>query len=257
MSLPMTAGLAQAICALAIVLVLPFIDLPRTRQLKRHSSSQARMSLYRHGIAKTWIALATVVACSGYQRLFVIPRYPGDLPWLDGRPWLYAFATALMAVYFSLALWPGLHCMLNRRMRPRYAKAIRSLRFISPVSRKERRWWIVVSVTAGVTEELLFRGFLLEYLRGHLDGGPHLSLTLAWLLSSVAFGIGHAYQGWVGIMRTASAGLAFGLLAILTGNLVLPILLHCLIDLQVLAIYHPEIDAPEEAAALTAGCNCE
>lgn len=250
-------GLVQATCALAIVFVLPFVDLPRTLRLKQHSSSQTRLALYRRCVVKISLAVAIVVASSGYLRLFVISRHADDLPWLDGRPLLYAFATALVAVYFALGLWPGLHSMLNHRVRPKYGRAMRSLRFLAPVSPRERYWWVLVSLSAGICEELLFRGFLLQYLRGHLDGGPSMGLVLAWLVSSVAFGFGHIYQGWAGVCRTTVAGLAFGALAILTGNLALPILLHFLIDLQVLVMYRPTLDAPDEAAALIAGCNCE
>jgi membrane protease YdiL (CAAX protease family) len=84
-----------------------------------------------------------------------------------------------------------------------------------------------------------------------------MSLVFAWLVSSIVFGLGHIYQGWAGVCRTTVAGLAFGMLSILTGNLALPILLHFLADLQLLAMYRPALDAPEEAAALIAGCNSE
>jgi membrane protease YdiL (CAAX protease family) len=82
-------------------------------------------------------------------------------------------------------------------------------------------------------------------------------LTAAWCLSSIAFGLAHLYQGRSGVVSTGVGGFAFGLLAMFTGSLWLPMLLHSLADLQALAMYHPACDAPEEAAALVVGCSGE
>ena len=38
-------------------------------------------------------------------------------------------------------------------------------------------------------------------------------------------------------------------MAVLTGSLALPMLVHALIDAQVLAMYRPALDTPEEAVA--------
>ncbi|WP_266181745.1 CPBP family intramembrane glutamic endopeptidase [Dyella humicola] len=250
-------GLAQDICAFALVFVLPFVDVPFTRRLKQHSSADGRLIHYRRIVAGTLLVTAVVIVCSGHAGLWDVPRNPGEPAWFERQPWIYALAAALTAAYFALGLWPGLHAMLNHRARPKYSRAMRSLRFLAPVSPRERYWWALVSLTAGICEEILFRGFLLQYLRGHLDGGPHMNIVFAWLVSSIAFGLGHLYQGWAGVCRTTVAGLALGMLAILSGTLALPIVLHVLADLQVLAIYRPTLDAPEEAAALIAGCKCE
>ena len=55
-------------------------------------------------------------------------------------------------------------------------------------------------------------------------------------------------------IRTALGGLMFSLLAIVSGNLVLPIVLHVLVDLAVLWVYHPQLDSPATAARLVQGC---
>ena len=71
-----------------------------------------------------------------------------------------------------------------------------------------------------------------------------VNLTLALLISSVIFGFNHLYQGAGGVAGTAIAGFLFGLLFLLTGNLVLPILFHGVIDLRILAILRPPADTP-------------
>jgi uncharacterized protein len=248
-------GFAQAVFAIALIAVFPLIDLPALQRLKQFSSGAARLALYRRSILSTWIFTIVAVTLASPNTLLIVPRQPGDLAWLDDHPIVYAIVAAIVASLFAWILWPSLQCALSHRIRQKYFQAYRSsiIRFLLPVSREERFWWILLSVTAGIGEELLYRGFMLQYLRGHLVGSPALDLTLAWLLSSFAFGIGHVYQGVRGVTETTIAGLTFGLLAILTGNLALPIVLHSLIDLRILFTYHPAQDAPHEARTLISG----
>jgi uncharacterized protein len=248
-------GMAQDVFAFALVAVLPLLNLPATRRLKRFSSSVARLAIYRQGVFSTWIVAGVAILLALPATLLVIPQHPGDLPWLDGRPLLRATAAMIIALLFAWILWPSIKCTFSRSTRKKYLKACTSsfICFLLPVSREERAWWVLLSITAGVCEELLCRGFMLQYLSGHLAGGPGFSLTSAWLLSSLAFGIAHLYQGRQGVLETTTAGLVFGMLAILCGNLALPILLHVLVDLRALLIYNPAKDDPETAAVLISG----
>lgn len=250
-------GTAQVVLAIALVAVFPLIDLPVLQRLKRFSSEPARLAFYRRGVIWTWVATGITVSLAPLDTLVVTPRHPGDLPWLDGQPLILEMLVAAIALLFIWILWPGIKCLLDKRTRKTYLKAYQSsfIRFMLPVSRQERAWWVLLSVTAGVCEELLYRGFLLQYLRGHLAGGPAFALVPAWLISSLAFGIGHIYQGKQGVIETTTAGLIFGMLAIISGNLVLPILMHILIDLRILLIYNPAEDDPQSAAMLIEGFN--
>jgi CAAX protease family protein len=66
-----------------------------------------------------------------------------------------------------------------------------------------------MALVGSVTEEILYRGFL-TLLAG---------LWGAVLISSIAFGLGHIYQGWMGVVRTSCIGLAFGVAYALTNSL--------------------------------------
>ena len=111
--------------------------------------------------------------------------------------------------------------------------ALKSLSFFLPATWTERRWFAFLCITAGICEETLFRGFLLHYL--HVLPFS-LNLTLALLLSAIIFGLGHLYQGAGGAASTVVGGLLFGLLFLLTGNLLLPMLLHAAMDLRILLL---------------------
>ena len=50
-------------------------------------------------------------------------------------------------------------------------------------------------------------------------------------VSSVAFGLGHSYQGASGVAKVTLIGLAFGILYVATGSIWLPILAHAILDI--------------------------
>jgi membrane protease YdiL (CAAX protease family) len=250
-------AISLAIYALVVALAFPFADLASIRRLKRHTSSAARLALYRSGVVFLWTAAALAVALTHPQSLFTVPRSPADFGWLYANPWAFGMASLLVGALLILIFSTGLQCMLKKGVREKIAPAMNGLRFLLPVSRTERFWWALMSVSAGICEEVLYRGFLLEFLRGRLEGGPQLGLTSALLLSTIAFSAGHLYQGAAGMIKTAVLGLLFGMLAILSGSLLLPIVCHVLIDLQILWMYRPAVDAPDDARLLINGCEAK
>ena len=59
-----------------------------------------------------------------------------------------------------------------------------------------------------------------------------MDLWLAVVLSSIAFGFGHMYQGKIGIVKTGGIGLALAGLYVLTGSLWAPMVLHAFVDVN-------------------------
>jgi membrane protease YdiL (CAAX protease family) len=95
-----------------------------------------------------------------------------------------------------------------------------------PKTGTEKVLFVFLSFAAGVGEEIAYRGYLI----------PALTLLLGWdwgaaLLSSAIFGLLHAYQGWLGIARTAALGLVLASSFILSGVLWPAILAHAILDL--------------------------
>lgn len=106
------------------------------------------------------------------------------------------------------------------------------LEFIFPRNNNELGRFYAVSVTAGVVEETLWRGFLFWYL-GHV-----MPLWAAALVSSVGFGLAHIYQGTSNVPKVILIGAGFSGLYLLTGSLWLPMILHAVFDMiQGRAVY--------------------
>ncbi|MGO8757485.1 MAG: CPBP family intramembrane glutamic endopeptidase [Terracidiphilus sp.] len=106
----------------------------------------------------------------------------------------------------------------------RARKALAYAEPLLPHTELERRLFWGVSLTAGVTEELFYRGFLVWFLMAWM--GP----LWAVLASSAIFGAGHIYMGWAQAPKTAVVGLVLAFVALASASLWPAILLHAAMD---------------------------
>lgn len=98
------------------------------------------------------------------------------------------------------------------------------LRALLPRSTGERSLFGLLSIAAGVGEEVAYRGYAIPVL------APLVGPAGAVAVTSAVFGVLHTYQGALGIGRTATMGavLAWGFLA--SGSLIPSIIAHTAID---------------------------
>lgn len=80
--------------------------------------------------------------------------------------------------------------------------------FLLPHGRTELMWWIALSATAGFCEEALYRGYFQRQFIGLTK-----SIPAGIVLSAVAFGGAHAYQGFSQALRIGILGMMGGILA--------------------------------------------
>ncbi len=91
---------------------------------------------------------------------------------------------------------------------------------------------VLMYVCVGIYEEMLFRGYLLLNTGEgfHASGAaPVKALALAWIVSSILFGLAHGINPnttWVSTVDLMAAGMLLGFGYILTGELAIPIGLH-------------------------------
>ncbi len=94
-------------------------------------------------------------------------------------------------------------------------------RRLAPQGLLESMLWIALSVTAGICEETIFRGYLQRQFVAWTR-----SAALGVLLSAVLFGAGHIYQGPKATIVIGVYGLLFGILAEARKNLRPGIMTH-------------------------------
>lgn len=100
-----------------------------------------------------------------------------------------------------------------------------------------RRGWAMLSLSAGVTEEITYRGLLLLTLAVVLPSGTPAGALVA--VTAVLFGLAHWYQGWTGVVSTGVFGALMAGLFLVTGSLLLPMVLHTIVDLRALMLPVP------------------
>jgi membrane protease YdiL (CAAX protease family) len=82
------------------------------------------------------------------------------------------------------------------------------VKFILPMGRHEMLGWIALSVSAGICEEAIFRGYLQRQFMAATQ-----NVDVALVLTSIFFGLMHLYQGVKGAILIGTLGLLLGLLA--------------------------------------------
>lgn len=236
------AALAAVVVAGYLVAGEPVVGqvLHRRFEGRLRTDSGARRSFYRRLLVLEWglslLVLAVWLSAPDVDAAAVGLQWP--LAW----PGPITTGVVVLVVLFVLVSARVLRggALLEAAPRPRrpgegrHAESpAHATLALLPRTPGERRLFTVVGLTAGVCEEWLYRGFFLAVVAA-VAGGPSDAVLVA--VAAVAFGLAHAYQGAVGILTTGVLGGIMAGLYLSTGSLLLPVLLHALIDLRFLLV---------------------
>ncbi|GLW27879.1 CPBP family intramembrane glutamic endopeptidase [Actinoplanes regularis] len=207
-----------------------------------------RVRFYRRALAVGWVraAMATLVALiAGLSLTEIGVSGPGGGP-TDGAPdgWLLSWSAAIL---ISVSTGVGA-VRIRRAMRAGRAFPKRArIAPLIPRTAGERRYAAALSVTAGITEEIVFRGALIALGIEVL----HLPVPAIAALSLVLFAAFHAYQGRAGVLNAGLLGLWFTGLTLLAGSILPAIVLHIAFDLWAFLVV-PAEPTPRPAEVLPA-----
>ena len=190
--------------------------------LQRVASGESidRSQLFNHTMIGHWIIFGVTMAIwLGTAR-----------PWPDlglhadvGTGFILGLVLSVVAIGFLVVQLRGVRTA-SREELDRFRDQIGSLDVLIPRNGNELGRWYAVSLTAGIVEEIVWRGFLMWY------SVQFMPLWAAAVFNAVVFGLGHSYQGISNIPKVTLAGAAFVGLYLLTGSLWLPIVLHAAAD---------------------------
>jgi membrane protease YdiL (CAAX protease family) len=160
---------------------------------------------------------------------------------LSAACWIEAFVALVVSV---LAIKKLLRAPARRA---RLARRLGRFEALLPRTHKEQRGFVLFSVTAGITEEFVYRAFLITVLANWTHT---TNVTTAVAASSALFGIAHVYQGRRNVFLTGVLGLGLAVFAV-EGGLLLAMLVHALIDLRLLLMSNEFLDevAPRQPEA--------
>jgi uncharacterized protein len=217
---------------------------PQYRQLKldlAKGDTRARIRVYHQAILFEWVSALLALFALGFDWNKLNPKFLA----LEGTRWMQVVGSGefdrgrMAGLLFGLVLGTAGAVIARLRSNRRRAKPVEvtarwwrkvlpDFSALIPATTHERLLWAAVAVSAGVCEEIVFRGWLLATLHGamRLDG------TALILVAAALFGLAHSYQGPAGVVLTGLVGAVFCGLYVATGSLLAPILLHILIDLR-------------------------
>ena len=207
-------------------------------RLKRAPEPRARLRTYQLITAGEWLAALWAATIMGPQALWSVALSTSASRWLPQR-WI----VAVMAIVSVLAVLTPLMVARRRTTAAVIARGLDRMRFMLPQTPTERLWWGILSLTAGICEECIFRSFLFWYFQ---NSPWHLSLVTAVCVACLIFAMGHLYQGLLAAFATGVLALLLFVLFLGSGNLLLPIALHAIADLRVLFLL-PRAQRPELA----------
>lgn len=147
---------------------------------------------------------------------------------LEGRSWLSLAHLDARAVWLGLVAALPLFLFFQQSMRVRGGPLAPIRRFLEQSLRPMLvgwRWWhlLVLSVLAGIGEELFFRGVVQGWLGQRLGDGPAL------LIAGAIFGVAHRINLAYAVVA-ALMGVGLGGLWLVSGSLVCPMITHALYD---------------------------
>ena len=227
----MSVAWLQHVLAVLIVVAVPVWDRVETRRVKRSSDLRARVQSYRRVVAVLWGLTALALAAMAPNDLLHPPALGGIFARLDAAQ---GVPLPIVAALLAALAGPVLVALASPSARARLAKPLEALSWYLPNSPAERRWFAAVAVSAGICEEVLYRGFLLRYLT---TLAPGLGGTGAVLVAALVFALAHTYQGALGAISTLLIALGLTALFVASHSLWLPIMVHALIDLRVLLLW--------------------
>src|SRR5258708_21960779 len=202
---------------LFLSVVIPWRGYLRLKKLLALPSvnSKEKLVLYAVTIAFQWM-LVGVVVWRAFARGLTLQAMG-----LGAQSWVGTVSVGVLGA----VLIGGLQWLNLRRIGKMDGEAPELLRKLAnrllPVNLLEYLPYSALAITAGVCEELVYRGFGIAAL-----SQAGLTLRLVVVLSSILFGLPHAYQGRSGIVSTGIFGVLLAISRLCLSSFVPVIICH-------------------------------
>jgi membrane protease YdiL (CAAX protease family) len=228
-----------ALAGLLVLLVVRSIrkDRREYQRFKRYRTTAKRQAMYRKWLLGSFLSfggtsVALLLLAGGYVR----PLLQELTAWpviRDIRGQLAHDGELAVVIGVGVLLAVGLLTLIgiSAARKEKDVATIGDIQAMLPRNRQEVRLGALLSINAGIVEELLFRLALPA-----LVFGASGNALVAVLFSVLLFGALHVYQGPWGVIGTTVIGAAMMAVYAISGTIVAPIVLHALFDLRSLVL---------------------
>ncbi|HMR43761.1 MAG TPA: CPBP family intramembrane metalloprotease [Saprospiraceae bacterium] len=221
-------GLIDHLLALLLGVIIPAQSLFRGDSVMEEEgafTSEEKFAIYKINSFSQWVLTLLVLA------VWWLKERPMSALGLHLPDWAHtAWVLLLIGSFVAAFLFDSFQQINSPESLRETREEWKTRTPFMPVTGAEFRQFLLVVVTAAVCEEILFRGFLINYLAAVFEP-TGTGLVFAVMLPSVVFAVSHLYQGWESVAKIAVLSVVFGSLFVLTGSLLLPAILHFLVNL--------------------------
>jgi uncharacterized protein len=212
----------HTVVVLAVIAVLVFRGRIQVEQM-REMANPDHISLYKRTILSEWLTIALV--------LVGVWLHSSSLLTVMGNRWrsvsqflrVVGIALLFLVATITFTSMAGSHGHGGDR----------TTQFLLPHGRVEIALWVVLSITAGVCEEAVYRGYLQKQFMALTRSVP-----AGIILSALAFGLAHSYQGFARASMIGVLGVMSGVLAYWCRSVRPGMIAHALQDLLGAFIRH-------------------
>jgi uncharacterized protein len=207
-----------------IAIVIPYVGLHTAKTSVEDTSTEVLLPPKKHIYYSNSLllligALIVLTLWNVYYRPFSLLGI--DYPYVDNIVLL--LSTTILMLYFIDTLFGYFY-------KKKTKKEMKDTLEIMPSNWSEYKHYILLAFAAGICEEIIFRGFLITYIRELMHNHPY-SFYVALLLPSISFAVSHIYQGWLAVLKIFVLSILFGAVFILSKSLALVIVIHIFVDL--------------------------
>lgn len=193
--------------------------------MKKGLNSIPKADIYRSMLTTQWSLVAILLALwwvvgLSFKDLYMLNAESNLSFLLENKQMFAGFLTGAAVVVIVM---PFL------MLKSKDVSAFEKIDFMLPKTLGQRVVFFFVALTAGISEELLFRGATTYVL---MNSGFDMPIWMVGAIGAVLFGLAHWYQGVSGVVMTGFLCFALFNIYVETGSLLIPIVFHFLIDVK-------------------------
>ncbi|MBG84828.1 MAG: hypothetical protein CMJ40_09820 [Phycisphaerae bacterium] len=212
---------ALEIVLLALLIVFPLLDIV----LEKHQFKSKVLEYLKLSIM-LWVVTAFLIYAFSIGALGInAPNYIPSSTLQITMAIVICVALVIYMTYSAVSI--SRSSDMKSQVQRALEKGAGSLNAVLPTTRSEYVVFVIlVSVSAGICEELIFRWYLLYWIESHANW------MIACVISSLVFGLWHLYLGWAHVAKSAAVGLLLCLLYLYFESILFVIFLHIFMDVH-------------------------
>lgn len=214
------------ILALIFGIALPFVSGIRSAQaFKNMSFDAATKKRFYLGNSFFLFLIAAVVIATW----LLYGRPLSELGFVSSNHWGFQEPWWMIILFGCLYIMDVLHSMLNKEEFEETKSQMDTLTPFMPTTWSDLPAYTVMCVSAGVFEEIVFRGFMINFFHSVFQGIPNAT-AWAFLVPAIVFSAAHYYQGIKVVFKILVFSLLFAMIFWQTRSLIAVIIIHFLVD---------------------------